>query len=437
MVKFYCKFGKKAQIIFVELIFVLIALFIAFGVFFPGFVYKNRWREAIIFLSSRDLILTIDRMGKLYNYSFDQKALGDFLENVTEKIFIPWSEIEGTLPNVIIIACNCTEEEINRMNYQFNPLMMNRRRVYLVFHRSNLEEIPAEADVLLIKGYRNLSGYSQRFRNYIARGTGIVEMMDFDAQAKVNNDDTQREVFGLLHDGFEPGNATHMIFSKPAKAADIVYFPYKYFYHVPIPLNASSYEAVQNCSFQPSAKGSFVLATKAYQFWICNESSVWFDTDANGTRDTLVGLGRTFKINQFNFTLSYIHGNSSIAVSFKPNYTFPDYLSYEQGGNRYIPKIRPGDNDERRILVKAIKGNENFPAVILNSSRVAWMYDFGNNPSDEEENLLLSLLLWASRKKSIVLASQIKTGFSTSYINVQNLDIFEVYKFSLGLARPY
>ncbi|MEM5878869.1 MAG: hypothetical protein QXU74_00020 [Candidatus Aenigmatarchaeota archaeon] len=434
MVKCYCKFGEKAQINLVELIFVLIALFVAFGVLFPGLVYENKWKEANMMLISRDLILTMDRTGELYTYSFDKRKLENFLASIiTEKNLIPWSEVEGTGPNIMVIACNCTEDEINKMNYWLNPLTINNRRVYLLFQRSNLEEIPVEADVLLIKGYRNLTGFSQKFGSYIARGIGIVELMDFDSPAKVNQDDTQTNVFGLWCNGIESRPADYMIFSKPSKATNLTYFPYKHFYHVPLPLNASSSEAVSGCGYQPSGKGVFNLGGTNYQFWICDENSVWFDTDANGTKDTLINLKQNFKINNFNFTLSYINDNATIAISFKPDYVFPDYLSYEENGNKYLPKILPIE----RSLVKAIKGSEEFPAVILNYPRVAWMYDIGDNPSDEEKTLLLSLLLWASRKKSAILTSPIKTGFSTSYINIQNIDMFEVYKFSLGLAHPY
>ena len=431
----YCKFGKKSQINLVELIFVLITLFIAFGVLFPGFVYKSKWREASMILNSRDLILTIDRIGKLYEYSFNQTALKNFLENVTEKNLIPWSEVEGTSPNMMVIVCNCTEEDINKMNFWFNPLFVNDRRIYLLLLQTNLEEIPKEADVLLIKGYKNLTGYSSRFKSYIANGVGIIELMDFDSQAKVDNDETQTTIFGLKWNGAEQGIA-NMVFSSPTSVRNITYLPYKNFYHVPLPLNISSSEYLSGCQYQPSGKGNLTLNQTSYSFWICNYTHVWFDTNADGTNDTLVRLGEKFSINVFNLTLNYIHDNISIAVSFKPNFTFSNYFSYEQAGTKYIANITPSDNKKERILLKAIKDGKEFPTVILNSSKVAWMYDL-ENPSDEEKTLLLSLLLWASKKKSVILTSPIRTGFSSSYINVQNKDIFEVYKFSLGLSSPY
>jgi hypothetical protein len=261
-------------------------------------------------------------------------------------------------------------------------------------------------------------------------------LMDFDTQEKVNDDETQREIFGLLWVGAVQGTA-NMIFSKPSSATNLTYLPYKFFYHIPLPINYSSSEFIPGCAYQPSANGSLVLNKMNYAFWICDSTRVWFDTNADGSPDTLTQLGKNFTLAGFNFTLNYIHDNTTIAVSFKPNYMFSDYFSYQQGGIKYIAKIIPEDGKIGRIFLKAIKDGEEFPTVILNSSRVAWMYDFDENPSDDEKELLLSLLLWASRKRSVVLTSPVKKGFSTSYVNVQNVDIFEVYKFDLGLGYPY
>ncbi|MEM5772695.1 MAG: hypothetical protein QXL86_00480 [Candidatus Aenigmatarchaeota archaeon] len=420
----------KAQIILVELITVLIALLISFGILFPRFVYKNTWKEATLMLLSRDLILTMDRTGNLYQYSFDQLALNDFLnKTIREKFLIHWNEVENAFPNRIVVACNCTEEEINEMNFWFNPLLINNRRIYILIQRSSLEEIPQEADVILIMRYKNLTNYKPILTQSILKGIGIVEVMNFDSSSKI--DITQTQIFGINCTG-STGASGYMNFSKPASALDMVYLPYKNFFHIPLPLNsslASNYP--ENCKNE----GNFVINRTNYKFWICNDSYVWFDVDANGVWDKLVKIQEKVTIGKFNFTLSYIFENKSISLSFsnKPEYLFGSYLSV---GNC---NILPNDGNIKRILIKAVNqsSSREYPAVILNSSKIAWMYDFGNNPSDDEKNLLLSLVLWASRKKSLVLPAQIQRGFSTSYLNVQNKDIFEIYKFTLGLSYPY
>jgi hypothetical protein len=75
-------------------------------------------------------------------------------------------------------------------------------------------------------------------------------------------------------------------------------------------------------------------------------------------------------------------------------------------------------------------------------SRTAWIADFSRDGLDKVEDdhreLLLSLILWASNKRSVSMtSSQLKTGFISTYINAFNDDIFEIYKFKLGLGYPY
>jgi hypothetical protein len=428
----------KAQINIIEMIVVLIALFIAFGVLFPGFVYKNRWREANLIITSRDLILAMDRTGKLYNYSFDKTSLSSFLEKfptLNRTNLIAWSETIGALPERIIIACNCTQSQIDEMSFWYGGLKMNDRNVNLIFLQSFLENIPIEADVLLIRDYKNLSKYYNNFKEYLSRGVGIVEMVDFPDTEEVN-DKVQKEIFGLEWKGVFTDTINYINFTKPEDPANITYHPYKNFYHIPLPVNYSSSENLENCDYKPSAKGRITINDTSYSFWICNETSVWFDTNGDGVNDTKTNLREIVKIGENNFTLSYINDNRSISLSFKPEFLFSDFLSRE--GN--VSLIEPSDGDERRVLMKAF-GSKKYPAVILNSvfnSRTAWIPNFDRRKAnDEEKNLLLSLLLWASKKESKQIAGAMRSGLSSSYINVNNKDIYEVYAFSLILAYPY
>lgn len=445
----------KGQITIVELIFVLVALLIAFGIFFPRLTYENRWKEAYLMINSRDLILTMDRMNKLYEYSFDKNSLSIFIDSIiptNRTNLVAWSEIEGTIFDRMIVACNCTINQINEMNFWFDGLKINGRNVKILFIQSPLETIPEETNVLLIRGYKPL-GSSQPFNNYIARGVGIVEMMDFKQERDVNGDNTQKEIFGLIWVDIDNMAADYMVFrNKPSDSSSINYVPYKYFYHIPFPLNGSSYESILGCDYQSSAKGKLTLGATNYSFWICSGSSVWFDTDANGAKDTLVNLEGNVTIGGYSFALKYINDNQSIALSFRPEYTFPDILSSilvpgdpnPQGwawGTKRIADIEPIDNNMERVLIKAVKAQNEYPAVILNaSSRVVWLPDFAREgqASDDGKMLLLSLLLWASKKQSTsILYTPLKSGYSSSYINVMNQDMFEVYRFNLGLAYPY
>jgi hypothetical protein len=455
----------KGQINIVELIFVLVALLIAFGVLFPGFVYENKWKDANILINSRDLILTIDRTGNLYNYSFDKKSLSLFLDKVSAENktnLVAWSEIEGTVQDRFIVACNCTREQIEAMSSWYDGLKINGRNVKLLFVQSSLGNIPEETDVLLIRGYTPLDSYLPNFQNYVSKGIGIVEMMDFMGSLDlVNNDRVQTQIFGLNWVDVKKRQSDNMDFSsQPKNSSDTIYYPYKYFYHLPFPLKTYSSKSIVGCQYQPSGLGNLSLGSVNYSFWICSPTSVRFDTDGNGVEDTSVSLGDNVTIGGYNFVLSYIDDNNAISLSFRPKYTFSDFLTYifppgtpdPQGwgyGTKRIDVINPIDGNMEKVLIKSVSTSPpgEYPAVILNTvsiSRVAWIPDFTastrdkNTQSDDSKNLLLSLLFWASKKRATpVLYQPIKTGYLSSYINVKNTDMFEVYKFSLGLAYPY
>lgn len=101
-------------------------------------------------------------------------------------------------------------------------------------------------------------------------------------------------------------------------------------------------------------------------------------------------------------------------------------------------RVRQADNDANKILLK----NGNQPVVVLNGTigKTAWMA-IPQNVGDDHKELLLSLLLYAANKgPSGVLSPQLRKlniGYLTSYINTKNDDIFEIYKFNLGLGFPF
>lgn len=423
-------FGEKSQINIVEMVVVLTVLLVVFGTFFQPFFYKTRWKEAQILLFSRDLLLTLDRMNKIYDISFDTNLLYNFLDakfNISNKTLVAWKEIKGAIPETIVVACNCTKKEIDKMDFWFNPLKINNRTSYFIFLQSTLDNIPLESDVLLIKGYKNLANYKLKFQDYLERGVGVVETMNFSSSSEI--DVVQREIFGLEWVS-NPHSTSFMSFSSPLSSKDLIYFPYKYFHNTPLPVHISyidSRSSFPNC-IPPIPNGTFLFNKLNYTFWICNATHVIFDTDRDGNGDTYVKVRESVTIGDQAFKLSYINENEGISLSFNSQYSFPYGVT--------LPKLRAID-DGKKVFLKAFSGAEEYPAAILNYSRVAWMYDFGDNPSHEEKQLLASLLLWASKKKYASLQLPIKSGFSSSYLNVKNYDMFEVYEIVLGLTSPY
>lgn len=514
-------FGKKSFVSFIEMVIVIIALFIAFSIFFPGFQYKSRWSDALLLSKNRDIILTADRIVQLYNYSFNSTNLQNFLDSllVKEAGMIAWSETEGAIKSRLWIACNCTNDDLNNMMSWFKGLSINGREIEILPCYTNLEAINpclSSSDILLIFGNKTLSSpvYLNTLSKYIKSGSGIVEVADWDPNTVLSNN-VQKTIFGLGAEANpeQKGNSTYDEFrdevaspiKRPINATAISYQPWKYFYHIPIPLLASTYTgsipieglpapsctSMSNGSFaiQASIKdvgGQLVDSPNSYKFWICDSSKVYFDTDLNDSADVVISAGEGFGIVDYynrslfwNFTMNYVDGQDKIGISFKPNYRFSDFITWHEsecvcppdmpgkgkekkcqagevppgwcrGGKSWAGKatnlIGPGDGNWDRVFIQAsnvTKNNNPIPGVILNTtslvSRVAWIANFtSGGVGDDERLLFLSLLLWASNKRSNpILQPTLKIGFKTSYINSVNTDMFEVYKFNLGLGYPF
>jgi hypothetical protein len=341
---------NKSFVTMLEMIMVVIALYIAFNVFFPGFSYKNKWSEALLLQTARDAILTADRIGRLYEYSFNRAALQNFLNDVVSKeSIISWSERDGAIKNQIVIACNCTNQQMVNLNSWMFELKINGRQISTVQCYTNLEFINPcmdSSDVLVIWGEKDLSNpiYYNTLKKYLNGNGGIVEIVDFSNTL----DSVQANIFGLK-DGGAWGSPNYDILLKPLTANNVTYQAYKIY---------------------------------------------------------LNGLG----------------GNSSITeFCYHPT----------------TKKIIPSDGDSSKILVR-VDNDPSASCVIFNSTRIAWIADFSSGFNGNHTKLLASLLFATSNKKEASSSIPIiRTGYLTSYINIKNADMFEVYRFDLGLGYPY
>jgi hypothetical protein len=128
------------------------------------------------------------------------------------------------------------------------------------------------------------------------------------------------------------------------------------------------------------------------------------------------------------------------------------YLNGLKGQNPITPefcktppnkKIAPvSDSSDIGILMRGDDRPGRDYCVIINdkkTAKVAWIADFTDIAYNANHTkLLTSVLLSVSNKKAFgVLSPNLKIGYVTSYINVKNADMFEVYKFNLGLGHPY
>ncbi len=432
----------KGLITILEMIAVIIILIVAFSVFFPAFSYKNKWSDALLILKGRDVVLTIDRLGFLYRYSFNPSDLKYYLDKMipaNETGLIHWSETEGTMKNRIVVACNCSEEERVALASWASRLKLNGRGITITTVQTGLENIQA-SDVLLIWGYRDLTPYIDNLREYLSEGNGIVEIADFVSTPEP----AQASLFGLAVGGDWGTYADDRIL-KPEGADNIKYQAYKLFYHLPLPVSAFQSETsvqVDPGFVQPACtvikSGFFKFRNIQHKFWIC-DSAVYFDADANGLADSGPFYERQeFAVNSYEFYLNYVEGDG-IHVSFMPDYMFADFASAP--GTKAV--WTADDSYDRVLLLKGDIAGGSIDAVdVLNATgRTVWIADFSRGSlgqvGDDHKALLLSQLMSSSNKRTVSVLSSFKLGYMTSYLNVDNTDLYEVYRFNLGLGYPY
>ena len=464
--------GKKGIINFIEAIFVIIAIFIAFAVLFPGFSFKSKWSDATTILTARDSILTMDRLNILYQNSFSTNLLQNFIEQAlpaNRTNLVALSGVDGTVKGITTVACNCSDQQIQNLEYWMSGMTINGRPANIIFSKTTLENI-IPSDALLIWGNTNLDSHLASLLNYLKTGGGIIEINDFTSSSQTPPGGVQQTIFGISYitKNIHSRASSDHFSRKPSNSSDIIYGAYKYFFHVPAPVK--TFEPVNSipvesgmtqpsCIF-PAAHGNFTLNNTAYNFWICNSNAVYFDTGNNQLADTAINVGSNFKIAGYDFTLQYINNPSLIGISFGTNYQFQDFLigTYSQGqscpqgnawGQYYTNQLNTVENTPYRIILNASFDQKNLdlPVIIANNTggRTIWIADFTNDINencngymqigDDQKLLLASLIFWASNKQKSSV--NIQQGVMISYVNVQNLDTYDVYAFNLGLRSAF
>jgi|GEM_PF-5278255 len=382
--------------------------------------YENKWADARILLEERDLILTLDRANKLYDYTFDSLKLNEFVKKITQGLTAQIT-YENAYKPILRIACNCSRERIGELNNLTGRVVVNGRNLNLVFVETSLEDI-IPSDLLLIWSNKSLDPYYDKLKNYL-KNAGIIEVADF-YSSSINDDRVQTQIFGLQFKSLTSTNSLKANFSRnPSNVEDEIYPLYKHFYHLSfLSFAKENVLDIPTCEFKVQPKGELIFNQTKYTYWICNETSIWLDSNANGTADIIVKEGEEFQLADNELILSRVE-NTSISIKFKKPHYFQNFLPK----NAYVLNA-----ENSKILLKSLDG---IPLVISNKS-TAWISDFGREGrlmNDNEKALLISLILALSNKKS----EKYLEGLSTSYLNVKNDDILEIYSLEFTLFYPY
>jgi len=406
------------QATMLEVISALVLLFVAFYFIFKPVVLKTNWQLANLAVIGRDLFNSLDYVEKLYNASFSNNFLKDFISKTSianESIIISIYP-EETIKDTIIVAANCTRERINKFSTWYSSVVINKRVVNIFFIPSNLTNIPLYSDLLIICNYTNLTLYRSEILNYISKNRGIIEISDLGNVI----DDTTKEIFGI--DVTSPTQPSYDInISTPINTYVEIYNPYKFFYNVPIIINATSFNQTSG-----NYIGNFTFRNYIIPFEIdYNSKSVYFRTSGEVK---IVRERESFTLENYNFFLSYILSNTSFSLSFKKVYNFTNF----RGNNNVILT----DGNEQRIFLYEASPLKKIPISVLNTSKVAWIVDFDrdNNATHDQKLALLSLILTVSNKNPYL--TEPYSIYKIPYLNVESYDMYEVYRVILRISYP-
>jgi hypothetical protein len=406
------------QTTMLEVVSALVLLFTTFYFIFKPVAFKDNWQAATLSKIGKDLLLSLDFIGKLYNASFSEEVLKDFLgrTSIANESLIISIYPERTIKESIIVAANCTQDRIKEFSEWYGTIVFNRRFVNVFFVPSNLTNIPEYTDLLLICGYTDLSNYKFNILDYLSKGKGIVEISDLSII-----DDVTKEIFGITISLSQSAtNDTNVYINKPLNFSSSIYYPYKFFYNIPLTINATSINTTTG-----NYIGNFSFRNYTVPFEIdYNLKRVYFRTNSTIS----VSERNMFSLYGYDFFLSYILSNSSFAISFKKIYNFTDF----RGNNN----IKLTDGDEQRIFLYEGSSQSKVPVAVMNTSKVAWIADFdrNNNATHDQKLALLSLILTVSNKTPYFREPY--SAYSLSYLNVENYDIYEVYKVTLRITYP-
>ncbi len=450
----------KGQIAIIEAILASVALFIAFNMMISVGEYQTKWKESLSSFQGRDILITVDRLGRIHDYSFSPIFNSEFLNRIDAiKDSIIKVETQGALKNTVYIACDCTAEQVTYLSNILDDVKFNTRGITTAVCPTSLPTInncgasTKYPNALVIWRYDALEEPARSaLIDFVKDGNGLIEITDV-LNSRVDglgsDDEGQKIIFGIksINEGNFPANPDE--FLKPRNSSLLPYQSYKWFYHAPYLLQGTMSEAISvEGGIAPCVtsgmRGEFKFQDANHRFWICGTTSVYWDTNGNNVADKVVTSKNKFSMGISNFFLNYIDSSTKIRVSFKPDYLFNDFV----GSNNANNKLAPIDNDKNKVLLSMgfwdTQREKPIAAIIFNgteTTKTAWVADFARGPNgltdsgDDHKQLLASLVLSMSNKKTKETFQQV--GQITSYINVNNTDILEIYKVDLSIGKPF
>lgn len=448
----------KGQVSILEMIIASIALFTAFSMMISSEEFHSDWKKPVSLLQARDILVTSDRIGKLYDHSFSPTFNTEFLNRLDAiKDSIVKYETSGAIKNAVYVACDCTAEQVTYIQNILNDIKFNTRTVAVTVCSTTLPAINncgsgnQYPNSLVIWGYKDLAPYISVLTDFINNSNSLIEIADIpnskvDGQG-ADDDEGHKRILGLkaIDEGNFPNNDDTFI--KPQNTSLLPYQSYKWFYHLPYALRGTISEAVPTEGGIPPCgtgmRGEFKFQDANHRFWICGTASVYWDTNGNNIADKVVTPRNKFSIGSSNFLLNYIDTADKMRISFKPDYTFFDFIARDNAHNKIAI---PVPNNKTRVLLSMgywdLTQEKPISGITFNGTedgKTIWIADFARsgltNTGDDHKQLLASLILSTVSRETKQTFQQV--GQTTSYININSTDVLEIYKLYLTIGKPF
>ncbi|MEM5832067.1 MAG: hypothetical protein QXT38_02025 [Candidatus Aenigmatarchaeota archaeon] len=411
--------GLLAQIYAWEAIISILLILASFYFFLSQSIVKESKEEFNTIIFSRDFLTTINNLNLTYLIFSNTSYFENFTTSIkVPEYYIPYFSTKNLIKNSIVVASNCTEEEINRLKEWFDTIFLNRRKIKIVFISSNLDAIPYSADVLLICGYKNLTNYENSLLSFLKKDKGIIGFFD----VSLNMDQTTKKIFGINSTQSRSENVDVLI-NKPYSISQENYLGYKYFYGLPISVYANG---TNSTTKNPIGNFTFRNYSVLFEINSTNKEVYFYTSQIIRVRER-----EKFSLYGYNFLLAYVE-NSSIYISFKKVYNFTNFID----GN--IIPILLDDNENKIFLYQGYYNFRKVPVAVLNGSKVAWISNFDRyrNATDDKKLVLLSLIL-AISDKNYNYGKMSKNLVLVPFIDVENYDFFEPYSVKFGYGLIY
>jgi hypothetical protein len=395
---------------FIKILEVVLSLLLIFGIlpFFTSFSKSNEeWDNALLSLSLRDILISLDKSGILKSYivSGNLNELKNYISSLLPANVMIEIYINGIPKNVIKIGCNCTLEEKIRLerslgiyfseDYTFS---LRGRIIRLEFLNTSEIEKMGNADVIIFFGCRDLSKYL----NYLDEGKAFI---------MIGNDICEEKIFNItLRDG-----------------------------------SVSSYSQINSNSLEPFRIGEYFIDVpiRIYNnsnFWIKDIShSLYVCIDNNSLPCIRIDnlpqeyhIGDTVIIDGTRIKIRDIDADES------DGRVFADISIIDRNYNFYLPNPYPGIEANEKTILKTLNGFSfaqlNYFITQHGNGRAVWIKDFGEERKDFGQ-LLKSIILWASEERFKTETQKINKNFIETYYLVSG--IFESEPYLIRLIAFY